>query len=114
MHSHFKRVGIDYRYRDRRSGEVLKTRYGADKHWELESCLDDPSCALDLVTKANLKFLIAIRHEIEHQMTHRIGPHSHSIVPGGFDVTSYTTRLTPFTSLMIRVAVSPKNFISKG
>ena len=31
--------------------------------------------------------------------------HSHSIVPGGFDVTSYTTRLMPCTSLMIRVAV---------
>jgi hypothetical protein len=41
-------------------------------------------------------------------------PHSHSIVPGGFDVMSYTTRLTPFTSLMMRVAVSPKNFISNG
>ncbi|MGY4418079.1 hypothetical protein ACVWY2_000504 [Bradyrhizobium sp. JR6.1] len=40
-------------------------------------------------------------------------PHySHSIVPGGFDVTSYTTRFTPFTSLMMRVAVSPKNFMS--
>jgi hypothetical protein len=72
MHAHFKRVGVDYRYRDRRSGEVLKTRHGADKHWELESCLDDPNCPLDPVTKANLKFLIAIRHEIEHQMTHRI------------------------------------------
>ena len=40
--------------------------------------------------------------------------HSHSIVPGGLHVTSYTTRLTPFTSLMIRVAVSPRNFMSKG
>ena len=40
--------------------------------------------------------------------------HSHSIVPGGFDVTSYTTLFTPFTSLMIRVAVSPRNFMSKA
>ena len=39
-------------------------------------------------------------------------PHSHSIVPGGFDVTSYTTRFTPFTSLMIRVAARPKKFMS--
>jgi hypothetical protein len=38
--------------------------------------------------------------------------HSHSIVPGGFDVMSYTTRLTPLTSLMIRIAVSPKNSMS--
>jgi hypothetical protein len=28
--------------------------------------------------------------------------HSHSIVPGGFDVMSYATRFTPATSLMIR------------
>src|ERR1700689_1642051 len=39
--------------------------------------------------------------------------HSHSIVPGGFDVMSETTRLTPLTSLMMRVAVSPRNFMSK-
>src|SRR5258706_1183827 len=39
-------------------------------------------------------------------------PYSHSIVPGSFDVTSYTTRLTPLTSLMMRVAVSPRNFMS--
>ena len=29
--------------------------------------------------------------------------HSHSMVPGGFEVTSYTTRLTPFTSFTMRV-----------
>ena len=72
MHSHFKRLGVDYRYRDRRTGDVLKTRHGADKHWELENCLDDENCPLDAATKANLKFLVGIRHEIEHQMTNRI------------------------------------------
>ncbi|MGY3143371.1 hypothetical protein ACVWYQ_000370 [Bradyrhizobium sp. USDA 3397] len=72
MHAHFKRTGVDYRYTDRRTGELLKTRHGADKHWELETCLGDPSCPLDAATKANLKFLIEIRHEIEHQMTRRI------------------------------------------
>ena len=34
--------------------------------------------------------------------------HSHSIVPGGLLVTSYTTRLTPLTSLMMRVAMRPR------
>ena len=29
-------------------------------------------------------------------------PYSHSIVLGGFELISYTTRLTPFTSLIIR------------
>ncbi|MGY3501333.1 hypothetical protein ACVI1I_000939 [Bradyrhizobium sp. USDA 4459] len=42
----------------------------------------------------------------------RQAPYSHSIVPGGLLVTSYTTRFTPFTSLMMRVAVSPRNFMS--
>lgn len=72
MHAHFKRVGVDYRHRDRRTGDVLKTRHGADKYWELEHCLGDAACPLDEATKANLKFLIEIRHEIEHQMTRRI------------------------------------------
>ena len=72
MHAHFKRLGVDFRYRDRRTGEFLKTRHGADKHWELEQCLGDANCPLDAATKANLKFLIEIRHEIEHQMTRRI------------------------------------------
>lgn len=72
LHAHFKRQGVDYRHRDRRTGELLKTRHGADKHWELEHCLGDAACPLDDATKANLKFLIEIRHEIEHQMTRRI------------------------------------------
>src|SRR5207253_7697495 len=31
--------------------------------------------------------------------------HSHSMVPGGFEVMSKTTRLTPFTSLTIRLLI---------
>ena len=40
--------------------------------------------------------------------------HSHSIVAGGFDETSYVTRLMPRTSLMMRVAALPKNSCGKG
>lgn len=72
MHAHFKGLGVDYRYRDRQTGDVLRTRHGADKHWELEHCLGQAECPLDVATKANLQFLIGIRHEIEHQMTRRI------------------------------------------
>ena len=35
----------------------------------------------------------------------RGGGHSHSMVPGGFDVTSSATRFTPSTSLMMREAM---------
>ncbi len=34
--------------------------------------------------------------------------YSHSIVAGGLDVMSYTTRLTPGTSLTMRLAVRAK------
>ncbi len=71
LHWHFKKLGIDHRCR-KDDGTVLTTRHGAEKHWELESCLDNPECPLDEAVKANLRFLIAIRHEIEHQMTRRI------------------------------------------
>ncbi len=33
--------------------------------------------------------------------------HSHSIVAGGFELTSYVTRFTPRTSLMIRLEILP-------
>ncbi len=39
----------------------------------------------------------------------RISDHSHSIVPGGFEVMSYTTRLIPRTSLMIRLLIRPSS-----
>src|ERR1044072_9728140 len=34
--------------------------------------------------------------------------YSHSIVGGGFELTSYATRLTPRTSLMIRFEMRPR------
>jgi hypothetical protein len=39
--------------------------------------------------------------------------YSHSMVPGGFEVTSYTTRLTPCTSLTMRVAIWPSRSSGK-
>jgi hypothetical protein len=41
-------------------------------------------------------------------------PYSHSMVPGGFEVTSQTTRLMPRASLMMRVAVRPRNSCGNG
>lgn len=35
-------------------------------------------------------------------------PYSHSIVDGGFWLMSYTTRLTPLTSLMMRDEMFPR------
>ena len=49
-----------------------RTKNGAYKFWELERCLNESSSPLDKNTSNNLRFLIGIRHEIEHQMTTQI------------------------------------------
>jgi hypothetical protein len=41
-------------------------------------------------------------------------PHSHSIVAGGFELTSYTTRFTPSTSLAIRLDTRASTSGGKG
>lgn len=74
LHAHYRKQKIDYRYY-RLAGtrkRFDKTKSGAYKHWELERCLNEESCPIDRVTSNNLRFLIGLRHEIEHQMTTRI------------------------------------------
>lgn len=74
LHAYYRREGIEYRHHrvsnNRRRFD--RTGAGAFKHWELERCLDDANCPLNRDTKNNLKFLIGLRHEIEHQMTLRL------------------------------------------
>ena len=75
LHAYYGNNGIDCRYYDvLPSGrkKYHRTKYGAYKHWELERCINNDSCPLDAATKSNLRFLIGIRHEIEHQMTKKI------------------------------------------
>ena len=74
LHAYYKSIKIEYRYykQNGRRKKFDKTKRGAFKYWELERCLDDDNCPIDKIAKANLKFLIGLRHEIEHQMTTRI------------------------------------------
>lgn len=74
LHAHYRNISVDYRYyRILGKKKVYdKTKYGAYKHWELERCLNDTACPLDSETATNLRFLIGVRHEIEHQMTDKI------------------------------------------
>lgn len=74
LHSYYREKNIDYRYFDQKANnkKYHKTKRGSFKYWELERCLDDDKCPIGTVPKANLKFLIGLRHEIEHQMTTRI------------------------------------------
>ncbi|WP_426533446.1 DUF3644 domain-containing protein [Bradyrhizobium sp. McL0615] len=70
LHAYYKREGIDYRHK--RGGAVEKTPTGAEKYWELGQCLAHGRCPLEKGAINNLKFLIEIRHEIEHRSTNRI------------------------------------------
>ena len=74
LHAYYRQEKIDYRYYEERGRRKKydRTKHGAYKHWELERCLNDKNCPLDKDTISNLKFLIGIRHEIEHQMTDQI------------------------------------------
>jgi hypothetical protein len=74
LHAHFREQNVEYRYFKQRAKRRTfdKTKTGAHKHWELERCLNDDRSPLDKDTANNLRFLIGIRHEIEHQMTSRL------------------------------------------
>ncbi len=74
LHAYYANIGVDYRYYEQRGKRKYydRTKYGAYKHWELEACLNNKNNPLDKKTTFNLKFLIGIRHEIEHQMTNKI------------------------------------------
>lgn len=74
LQAYFRKEKVDYRYfniiNDRKKFD--KTKYGAFKYWELERCLNDDKSPIDKTTASNLRFLIGLRHEIEHQMTTKI------------------------------------------
>ncbi len=74
LHAYYKNKGIDYRYYGKKAERKKfdRTKRGAFKFWELERCLDEENCPIDKVVASNIKFLIGLRHEIEHQMTTRI------------------------------------------
>jgi Domain of unknown function (DUF3644) len=71
LHAHYRATGVDYRYFDQgaKRKKYHRTKRGAYKYWELERCLSEAGCPIDKDTANNLRFLVGLRHEIEHQMT---------------------------------------------
>jgi hypothetical protein len=71
LHAHYRSKKIDYRYYDQgpKRKRYHRTKHGAYKYWELERCINDKESPVDRDTANNLRFLIGLRHEIEHQMT---------------------------------------------
>jgi len=74
LHAYYRKQKIDYRYftQGAKRKQYDYTKNQAYKYWELERCLNEAGCPLDKNVVQNLKFLIGLRHEIEHQMTTRI------------------------------------------
>ena len=68
LHAYYRVQGIEYRYHKKgaKRRQFDHTNSGAFKYWELERCLNEGACPLDSPTKNNLRFLIGLRHEIEH------------------------------------------------
>lgn len=77
LHAYYRGKGVEYRYyRQGPKRRIFhRTKHGAYKHWELERCLNDRECPLDRDTANNLRFLIGLRHEIEHQGTRSLDRH---------------------------------------
>jgi hypothetical protein len=72
LHAYYRSKDIEYRYYTvGNNGRKIfdRTKHRAYKYWELERCLNDKDCPIDSDTANNLRFLIGLRHEIEHQMT---------------------------------------------
>ncbi len=71
LHAYYRERGVEYRYcRQGPKRKVFdRTKHGAYKYWELERCLNEANSPVDGDTANNLRFLIGLRHEIEHQMT---------------------------------------------
>ena len=71
LHAQYRSKDIEYRYF--KQGPLRRkfdrTKHGAYKFWELERCLNDDNCPIDKDAQNNLRFMIGLRHEIEHQMT---------------------------------------------
>lgn len=74
LHAYYRKQSVDYRYYEKtgKRKKYDRTKHGAYKYWELEKCINEKLCPLDESVKENLRILIGIRHEIEHQMTNKI------------------------------------------
>lgn len=74
LHAYFRKHRTEYRYFDMKgkTRRFDRTAKGAYKYWELERCLNEKTCPVERDAANNLRFLIGIRHEIEHQMTTKI------------------------------------------
>lgn len=76
LHAFYREKKIEYCYVKKvtNSGRRIfdTTKFGARKYWSLEDCLNCNKTPVEKNVDNNLRFLIGLRHEIEHQMTTKI------------------------------------------
>lgn len=76
LHAYYREQKIEYRYvritTNTGRRQFDRTKSGAYKYWGLEDCLNNDGSPVSKDASNNLRFLIGLRHEIEHQMTTRI------------------------------------------
>lgn len=68
LHAYYRQEKVCYRYYEKHG---LRRKY-TGKYWDLEQCLKNEKCPLSKAVIANIKFLLEIRHEIEHCKTEKI------------------------------------------
>jgi hypothetical protein len=70
LHAYYRAEKVEYRYRNQGSGrrKFARTKQGSLKYWDLEQCLNAVECPLDEGTKSNMRFLLELRHRVEHRM----------------------------------------------
>lgn len=69
LHAHYRSKRIEYRYftGTGRRKRFLRNADGSIRYWDLSECLSKDACPLDTNTKNNLRFLIGLRHQVEHK-----------------------------------------------
>lgn len=76
LHAYFRGNSIDYRCTESKGTSkrraFIRTKRGAIKLWDLDTSLSKIGTVIDINTINNLRFLVGLRHEIEHQMTSRL------------------------------------------
>ncbi|MFE3884553.1 DUF3644 domain-containing protein [Streptomyces lydicus] len=77
LHAEFHRDGIDYHYRDPKTGRHQKVD-GEPKAWDLERCLKERYRDSSDTVRLNAELFVALRNKVEHRYEHNL-----KIVTGG-------------------------------
>lgn len=70
LHAYFHRHAIKPIYME--DGAPKLTPEGQVRHWDLAACLKSPKCPLAKGEINNLRYLLLLRHEIEHRLARNI------------------------------------------